>query len=362
MEAAELTVRRAAERILLERRVKNLERERSGHSIRGLIGQSVAIRKVTDLVRSVSSSSATVLIIGESGTGKELIARALHEKSPRKKKPLVTLNCSALTETLLESELFGHAKGAFSGATSNHQGLFEAADGGTIFLDEIGDMSQSIQVKLLRTLQEGEVRPVGSTQNINVDVRVIAATNVDLEKMAQEGTFRQDLFYRLNVVRVDMPPLKQRGDDIPMLAHYFLQKYEQISGKHFEGIRHSALKRLNAYDWPGNVRELENVIERAVVLSRGKTISASDLPAVISGKDDVSTEIEEDDPEKEFLNEGISFPDAKARAVKRFEENYLRNLLLRHDNLSAAAREAGLDRSNFKRLLRRHNIDLNRGA
>ena len=190
-------------------------------------------------------------------------------------------------------------------------------------------------------------------------MRVIAATNVDLEKRCQEGTFRQDLFYRLNVVRIDMPPLKQRGNDITMLAHHFLKKYARISDKHFEGIRPNALQRLNAYDWPGNVRELENVMERAVVLSRGKSISSTDLPAVISGKTDAA-EVVEEDPENDFLDEGISFPDAKARAVKWFEENYLHNLLLRHDNISAAAREAGLDRSNFKRLLRRHDIDLKR--
>jgi transcriptional regulator with GAF, ATPase, and Fis domain len=301
-----------------------------------------------DLVRSVAGSSATVLICGESGTGKELVARALQQNSPRRDKPLITLNCSALTETLLENELFGHSKGAFTGATSNKQGLFEAANGGTIFLDEIGDMSLATQVKLLRTLQEGEVRPVGSTRTVNVDVRVIAATNIDLEARCREGMFRQDLYYRLNVVRIDVPPLRERTEDIELLAYHFLQKYRQTNDKHIEGIDGDALACLTHYGWPGNVRELENVVERAVVLGRGETIARGDLPTAVTGaRPEEGSEEPRDD---------LPFPEAKALAVERFERLYLERKLRRHETITAAARAAGLDRSNFKRLLRRHDL------
>jgi DNA-binding NtrC family response regulator len=350
MESAELTVRRAAELRRLERRVSQLERERQGEAVRRIIGQSTAMKRVIDLVRSVAASPATVLVLGESGTGKELVARAIHEGSPRADRPLVTVNCSALTDSLLESELFGHAKGAFTGATSDHPGLFAAANKGTIFLDEIADMSLATQVKLLRTLQEGEVRPVGVTKPITVDVRVIAATNKDLEQEAQRGRFREDLYYRLNVVRIEMPPLRQRGEDIALLAHHLLRKYEQKMGKRFEGIDSAALRCLTRFHWPGNVRQLENAIEQAVVLGHGNAITVRDLPPEVSGEASESGEREID------LSE-LPFAEAKNRAIRRFEQRYLNQLLQRYPSISAAARAAGLDRSNFKRLLKRHALD-----
>lgn len=356
IEAAELTIRRAAERRLLERHLQKLEREKQDDlALRGIVGQSKSIRKMMELIRSVATSSATVLIWGESGTGKELVAKALHDNSQRRMKPLIAVNCSALTETLLENELFGHTKGAYTGATSNQQGLFEAANGGTIFLDEIGDMAPSTQVKLLRTLQEGEIRPVGSTRTVHVDVRVIAATNVDLEQKCRENSFRQDLFYRLNVVRIDVPPLRERVDDIPLLAHHFLQKYQNRSQKQFEGIDANALDCLIQYHWPGNVRELENIIERAVVLSRKGSISINDLPETLVTPFKTQQNCNSQEIENEELT-SLTFPKAKEIAVTTFERKYLTRLLAQYPNISAAAQAAGLDRSNFKRLLRRHGL------
>jgi DNA-binding NtrC family response regulator len=351
MQAAELTVRRAAELRRLERRVRQLERERDeGLSSRPIIGQSPAIKQIMDLARNVAASPSNVLILGENGTGKELIARAIHENSPRCNKPLVTLNCSAITENLLESELFGHMKGAFTGATSRHEGLFVAADGGTIFLDEIGDMPLSIQPKLLRAIQEGEVRPVGSSKAATVDVRVIAATNMELEQKSKEGSFRQDLYYRLNVVKIEMPPLRNRREDISLLAHHFLRKHAAAAAKQMTGIEADALQRLRRYGWPGNVRELENAIERAVVMGRGQTIGVVDLPAEVGGAED-------EDSSGDLMQ--LPFPEAKTRVVERFEVNYLKYVLQQYGNVSAAARAAGLDRSNFRRLLRRHEITAN---
>ena len=347
MEAAELTIRRAAELRRLERRLSQLERavQGEGESLRRIVGQSSAMSRVHELIKSAAPSPATVLLTGESGTGKELVARAIHEMSPRAKKNLVTVNCSALTESLLESELFGHTKGAFTGATSNHAGLFAAADGGTIFLDEIGDMALATQVKLLRTLQEGEVRPVGATKAITVDVRVIAATNRDLEQEARRGQFREDLYYRLNVVRIDMPPLRERGEDIALLAHHLLNKHQQRMGKQFDGIEPQASRCLSRYHWPGNVRQLENAMEQAVALARGPMITADDLPQEVAERSEGGVDLSE-----------LPFPEAKSQAVDRFERSYLQGLLKRHPTISAAARAAGLDRSNFKRLLKRHGL------
>ncbi len=352
-EAAELTVRRAGERRLLERRLRRLEEQGVDGEAGGIVGQSLAMKRVVDLVASVAASQATVLICGESGTGKEILARALHRRSPRREKAMVAVNCSALTETLLESELFGHARGSFTGATVNHQGLFEAASGGTLFLDEIGDMALSTQAKLLRTLQEGEVRPVGSTRTVKVNARVVAATNADLERMCRDGTFRQDLYYRLNVVRIEVPPLRARRDDIPVLAYHFLHKHQGASGKSFDGIDPAVLRVLERYGWPGNVRELENVIERAVILGRSKAISLADLPSVLS---------EEAVPAPSAELDGIPFAEAKQLAVSRFERSYLERLLERHPTVTAAARAAGLDRANFRRLLRRHRLQSPREA
>ncbi|MBA7843976.1 sigma-54-dependent response regulator transcription factor ZraR [Klebsiella sp. RHBSTW-00484] len=249
----------------------------------GMVGDSPAMQTLLSNIALVAPSDATVLICGESGTGKELVARALHASSRRNNQPLVTLNCAALNESLLESELFGHEKGAFTGADKRREGRFEQADGGTLFLDEIGDISPLMQVRLLRAIQEREVQRVGSNQTIKVDVRLIAATHRDLAEEVSAGRFRQDLYYRLNVVTIDMPPLRQRREDIPQLARYFLQRYAERNRKAVQGFTPQAMDLLIHYDWPGNIRELENAVERAVVLLTGEYISERELPLSIAG-------------------------------------------------------------------------------
>ena len=254
----------------LHRQNEYLQEEiRSLHNFEEIVGRSPSIRKLLDEVSRVAETDATVLIRGETGTGKELIARAVHARSPRSERPLVKVNCAALSAGLVESELFGHEKGAFTGATAQRMGRFELADGGTIFLDEVGELPLELQVKLLRVLQERELERVGGERTIRVDVRVIAATNRDLEAAIAEGKFRQDLFYRLNVFPVDVPPLRERPGDLPLLAQYFAARYARKSGRPVQGVSPGTLERFAAYAWPGNVRELENVIERAVILARG---------------------------------------------------------------------------------------------
>ena len=249
----------------------------------GMVGDSPAMQALLHDITLVAPSDATVLIHGESGTGKELVARALHVSSARCDGPLVTLNCAALNESLLESELFGHEKGAFTGADKRREGRFVQASGGTLFLDEIGDISPLMQVRLLRAIQEREVQRVGSNQTISVDVRLIAATHRDLAEEVNAGRFRQDLYYRLNVVTIDMPPLRQRREDIPALAHYFLKRYAERNRKAVQGFTPQAMDLLIHYDWPGNIRELENAVERAVVLLTGEYISERELPLAIAG-------------------------------------------------------------------------------
>jgi two-component system response regulator HydG len=246
---------------------------------RAIIGTSLAWRRTMDTVHQAAPSEATVLLLGESGTGKELLARALHENSARARKPFVALNCAAIPESILEGELFGYEKGAFTGATSAREGRFEAAHGGTLFLDEIGEMSRHVQVKLLRVLQEGEIERLGGSGRTRpIEFRLIAATNVDLAKAVQEGQFREDLYYRLNVIPVHVPPLRDRRDDVPLLVQHFIQVYSDKNGKPISGCTHEALERLCDYSWPGNVRELENAIERAVVLTRTGIIDEDALP------------------------------------------------------------------------------------
>src|ERR1700737_3039064 len=252
-----------------------------------IIGHSSKMRAIFEMVQTVAPQSSRVLITGETGTGKELIARALHENSPRASQPFITINCGAFPETLLESELFGYMKGAFTGANENRQGLFNAANGGTLFLDEIGNMSLPMQVKLFRVLQEGKVRPLGSNEETEIDVRVIAATNKDLDKAIAAGEFREDLYYRLSVIPIQLPPLRERRDDIPLLARAFLERFRKSMEKPVEGISPEAMNLLEAYEWPGNVRELENTMERSVALETGSVISVAVLPEKISrrGKD-----------------------------------------------------------------------------
>jgi two-component system response regulator HydG len=248
-----------------------------------IIGVSPAFRRMMTLVEQVADSSATVMIQGESGTGKELVARAIHERSARKSGPFVAVNCAALPETLLESELFGYEKGAFTGATARKEGRFEVANGGTLFLDEIADLSLVTQPKILRVLQEGEFERLGGNRSIRVDVRIVTATNQDLAALVRDRRFREDLFYRLNVISIEVPPLRHRREDIPVLAEHFLKLYAAKNNRRLEGFSKDAMRRVEGYSWPGNVRELENVIERAVVLARGSMIELTDLPDNVGG-------------------------------------------------------------------------------
>src|ERR1700756_2226319 len=248
-----------------------------------IIGTSPKMRELFELVETIAPQTSRVMITGETGTGKELVARAIHENSARSKEPFITINCGAFPETLLESELFGYVKGAFTGANENRQGLFKAANGGTLFLDEIGNMSLPMQVKLFRVLQEGKVRPVGSNEEFEIDVRLIAATNKDLDKAIAAGEFREDLYYRLSVIPIQLPPLRERREDIPLMARSFLERFRKTMEKPIEGISPEAIHLLEAYDWPGNVRELENTMERAVALETGREISLRVLPDRIAG-------------------------------------------------------------------------------
>ena len=280
----ELTLRvgRVTEQVRLRSAVRELQAQLvERHRIEGIIGESGRMQEVLALVKRVAPSDATVLIRGESGTGKELIARAIHYNSPRAAGPLVTLNCAALPEQLLESELFGHEKGAFTGAGSLRKGRFELADGGTIFLDEIGDLSPALQVKLLRVLQERQFERLGGSRTIQVDVRILAATHRDLEAAMRTDAFREDLYYRLNVVAITVPPLRERREDIPPLLDYFLPKFADKDRRTVTGLTAAARDALLRYDYPGNVRELENIVERAVLLSRGPVIDLEDLPVTL---------------------------------------------------------------------------------
>lgn len=290
-EVLKLTIERASEHAGLKAENRALkEHLRSDYDIANIIGRSQPMKKLMDMMSMVAPSEATVLITGESGTGKELIARSLHFNSPRKEKPLVVVNCASITETLLESELFGHEKGAFTGADKRREGRFMQANHGTIFLDEIGETSPTMQAKLLRVLQEKEVQRVGSEETIKVDVRIVAATNRNLEADVANGRFREDLFYRLNVMNLNVPPLKERQEDIPLFAQHFLKKFADKNRKTVKGFVPLAVDMLLNYDWPGNVRELENAIERAVILLTGEHITEKQLPLNITKKyPDLST-------------------------------------------------------------------------
>jgi two-component system response regulator HydG len=274
-----LTIQRAMSHLHLTRENEDLKRKLSSETgFSRIIGTSPAMKAVLDTAKIAAPTDATILITGDSGTGKELFARAIHDHSPRRKNRLISLNCAALNETLLESELFGHEKGAFTGADKKREGLFLHADKGTIFLDEIGDIPPSMQVKLLRAIQEREIQRVGSDRPIRIDVRIIVATNRNLEKEVRNGRFREDLFYRLNVINIRIPSLKERTDDIPLLAQHFLTRFSQKNRKRFKGFTPGAMDALVKHSWPGNVRELENAVERAVILSMGQYISEQDLP------------------------------------------------------------------------------------
>ncbi|WP_426752816.1 sigma-54-dependent transcriptional regulator [Myxococcus sp. Y35] len=347
-----LAVAKAVERKTLKDRTRVLEEALTARSqFEDLIGQSPQMRSVFKLAEMVSHSTATVLIQGESGTGKELVARAIHFRSPRKDAPFVAVNCSALSETLLESELFGHVKGSFTGATGNKKGLFEVAHGGTLFLDEIGDIPPATQVRLLRVLQEGEVKRVGANDPIKVDVRVITATHVDLSRAKEQGRFREDLFYRLNVIAINLPPLRERPEDVPLLAHHFLQLYSAKMGKKVTGFTPAAMEALIGNRWPGNVRELANVIERALVLTFNEVLDLEDLPPGFTEAPRASS------PTEVTSLAHLHYNQAKRLAIRAFERRYLSALMEKFgNNVSNAARAAGLDRSNFRRLLKQYEV------
>jgi len=289
-----LTVAKAMERerLLAENRYLHQELAER-YSFAGIVGGSVAMQRVFEIASSVAASNANVMITGESGTGKELIARSIHFSSPRKEKPFIVLNCAALSEGVLESELFGHEKGAFSGALAMKKGRFELADQGTLFIDEVGEMSLAAQVKLLRVIQEHEFERVGGVKTIKTDVRIVAATNKNLETEVKKGNFREDLFYRLNVVNIHLPPLRERREDIEPLARHFLEKYARETAKKIEQISPRALSCLLAYEWPGNVRELQNAMERAVVLARGGVITPRDFPQGLQDQDQICLKLPE---------------------------------------------------------------------
>jgi Nif-specific regulatory protein len=307
-----------------------------------MVGESPLLQRVYQLISKVAPTDSTVLIFGESGTGKELAARAIHRNSKRGDKPFIAANCAAFAETLLESELFGHEKGAFTGALLQKKGRLELADGGTIFLDEIGDLSPSLQTKLLRVLQEREFERVGGTRTIKVNIRLLAATNRDLEDLIKTGGFRQDLYFRLNVVKLTMPPLRERRDDIPLLANYFARKYAQKCNRRVMGISSEARKRLMTYDWPGNVRELENAIERAVVLGTTEQILADDLPeAVVEANATVSSE------------EASSYHEQVVQTKKRMITDAMKQT---NGNYTAAAKLLNLHPNYLHRLIRNLNM------
>ncbi len=300
------------------------------------IAKSKEMLKIFDLVGKIAKTCTTILIQGESGTGKELVARAIHYNSQRKNQPFVPINCAALPETLLESELFGHEKGSFTGAVSQKKGIFEEANGGTLFLDEIGDISPALQVKLLRVLQEGEIRRVGGDNNIYVDVRIISATNSDLRKMVESKTFREDLYYRLDVVNIKIPSLRDRVDDIPILAQHFIEKHARAENKAISKVQPEVIEKLLRYSWPGNVRELENMIETAIVLASSGVLTLSDFPT---------------------LGEKLSMFPRRTRttdvpfyeARSNFEKNYITDLLKRaNGNLTLASNLGKISRKSLR--------------
>ncbi len=350
-EEIKLVVQRSLEHSRLVRENARFREELRGREeMSPLVGSSPPMLEVYKLIARVSAGKSTVLLEGESGTGKELVAHAIHSNSPRRDRPFVPINCASLADTLLESELFGHERGAFTGAFSVKQGLFESAHDGTIFLDEIGDIGSALQVKLLRVIQEQEVRRVGGTASLKVDVRVIAATNRDLAALVKEGRFRDDLFYRLNVVRIVLPPLRERREDIPMLAQHFLQKFAAANAQPIRGFIPDTMALLQRYHWPGNVRELENVIERAVSLAHGPLVLPEDLPKTIRTAgagplDDKVGKASERDDTLATLDEM-----AKRHLVRVLEET--------GGNKVRAAKILGIDRRTLYRMAERYGVEL----
>ncbi len=330
-----LTVRRAFERMELLRENRQLHQALYDRfRIEGIRGNSRKMKEAIEVIKKISSSPVTVLILGESGTGKELVARGIHYNSQRRTKPFTAINCAAIPENLIESELFGYEPGAFTGATSRRVGLFEATNGGTLFLDEIGDLPQMTQSKILRVLQEKEIRRLGGRETIKVDVRIIAATNRDIEKEMKRGAFREDLYYRLKVISIDLPPLRDRKEDIPELAMYFLNKYNLEFGKRVRGIDDGAIKALVEYHWPGNIRQLESAIERAVLMCDSSSITLKDIKSELRLSQPVGV-LGMDIPD-----EGINF--------EKLEKELLKKAMLKANNVAAkAARLLGMSYKTF---------------
>src|SRR5713101_6933379 len=348
-----LAVHEVSESLKWKKEAGYLRRElRRFTGLDNIIGQSPNMRAIFDMIQTVAPQTSRVLITGESGTGKELVARAIHENSQRAQAPFITINCGAFPETLLESELFGYMKGAFTGAAENRRGLFQAAHGGTLFMDEIGNMSLTMQVKLYRVLQEGKVRPVGSNEESDVDVRIIAATNKDFEQEIAEGRFREDLYYRLSVIPIQLPPLRERREDIPLLARHFLETFRKSMAKPINGISPEAMRQLEAYDWPGNVRELENTMERAVALESGSEISLPVLPDRIAGYSGVGAAAISGG-RLNIPAEGLDFEKEMADAERR----YLQSALEKCDGVRTRAAELlKITYRSFRHYAKKHNI------
>ena len=344
-----LVVRRVLERQELVEEVRSL-RARSGDPYRfeNIVSKSPRMNEVFEMIRNLADLDTTVLITGETGTGKECVAHAIHHHSRRRDQRFVRINCGALTESLLESELFGHERGAFSGATQARRGKFEYAAGGTLLLDEIGDISPVMQVKLLRVLQEKEIQRVGGNDTIHVDVRILATTNTDLEQALATGHFRADLFYRLNVVRIHLPPLRERLEDVPLLAGHFLKMFADKSGRRVLQLGPQAMDQLLAYHWPGNVRELGNVIERAAALARGDSVDSVDIPRPLVAAGDARAAFPLDLP----------FKDGRAQVVADYERAYLAECLKRHHgNIAQCAQYCGVDNKTFYRKMQDYGLD-----
>ena len=350
----ELKVERALDRKRLAGEVRYLKEQEANR--RGqMIGEGTAMRQVHKLIDKVAPSTAPVLVLGESGTGKELVAREIHARGPRKDGPFIAVNCAALSEGVLESELFGHEKGAYTGAAGFRKGRFELADGGTLFLDEIGELSPPVQVKLLRFLQEKEFERVGGSKTVRVDTRIVAATHKDLKNAISDGSFREDLYYRLNVISMELPPLRDRLEDIPLLAEHFLERYGLEMGK-FPKLSAEVLDRLAHYRWPGNIRELQNVIERAVVLAEGDQLTLSDLPRELLAHDGAPAP----EPEVAVVSVEIATPDTPADLTARLEALekaiILEALNKFRWNQTKVAAALGLKRSSLQYKLKKHNL------
>jgi two-component system, NtrC family, response regulator PilR len=344
-------VREVSESLKWKKEAGYLRRElRRLTGLDNIIGQSPNMRAIFELIQTIAPQTSRVLITGESGTGKELVARAIHENSQRAQAPFITINCGAFPETLLESELFGYMKGSFTGATENRQGLFQAAHGGTLFMDEIGNMSLTMQVKLYRVLQEGKVRPIGSTEESDVDVRIIAATNRNFEKEIAEGRFREDLYYRLSVIPIQLPPLRERREDIPLLARHFLETFRKVMEKPVESISPEAMSRLESYDWPGNVRELENTMERAVALETTGEVTLRVLPDRIAGYS--GTPVIAGDGAA-FPAEGVDFEKEIAQAERRYLQAALEKT---HGVRTQAADLLKISYRSFRHYAKKHNL------